>query len=100
MQVDFTGLAIYARIAPHKTGHAGVPHRSAFSIAPTSIDPRWGRSIRAIVMSLLNNSSKSMTTCGRIGLSLTDHSCLAPYYDLMHVRPRKRQLGAATDQRS
>ena len=29
VQVDFTGLAIYARIAPHKTGYAGVPHRSA-----------------------------------------------------------------------
>ena len=27
VQVDFTGLAIYARIAPHKTGYAGVPHR-------------------------------------------------------------------------
>ena len=29
VQVDFTGLAIYARIAPHKTGYASVPHRSA-----------------------------------------------------------------------
>ena len=28
VQVDFTGLAIYARIAPHKIGYAGVPHRS------------------------------------------------------------------------
>ena len=28
VQVDFTGLAIYARIAPHKTGYAGVHHRS------------------------------------------------------------------------
>ena len=26
VQVDFTGLAIYTRIAPHKTGYAGVPH--------------------------------------------------------------------------
>ena len=24
-QVDFTGLAIYARIAPHKTGYDGIP---------------------------------------------------------------------------
>ena len=24
-----SGLAIYARITPHKTGYAGVPHRSA-----------------------------------------------------------------------
>ena len=29
VQVDFTGLAIYARIATRKTGYAGVPHRSA-----------------------------------------------------------------------
>ena len=29
VQADFTGLAIYARIATHKTGYAGVPHRSA-----------------------------------------------------------------------
>ena len=29
VQVDFTGLAIYARVAPHKTGYAGVPHWSA-----------------------------------------------------------------------
>ena len=29
LQVDFTGLAIYARIAPHKTGYNGVPQRSA-----------------------------------------------------------------------
>ena len=29
VQVDFTGIAIYARIAPYKTGYAGVPHRSA-----------------------------------------------------------------------
>ena len=55
--------------------------------------------MRAIVMSSLNNSSKSMTSCGRIGLSLTGHSCLAPYCDLVHVRPCRRQLGAATDQR-
>ena len=29
VQVDFTGLAIYARIAPHNKGYAGVTHRSA-----------------------------------------------------------------------
>ena len=29
LQGDFSGLAIYARIAPHKKGYAGVPHRSA-----------------------------------------------------------------------
>ena len=97
VQVDFTGLAIYARIAPHKTGYAGVPHRSA---ALTSLDPRWGGGgIRAIELSSLNNSSKSMTSCGQVELSLTDHSCLAPYCDLVHERPCRRQLGAATDQR-
>ena len=29
VEVDFTGLAIFAGIAPHKTGYAGVPHRPA-----------------------------------------------------------------------
>ena len=50
-------------------------------------------------MGSLNNSSKSMTSCGRVGLSLTGHSYLAPYCDLVHVRPCRRQLGAATDLR-
>ena len=40
-----------------------------------------------------------MTSCGRVGLSLTGHSCLAPYCDLVDVRPCRRQLGAATDRR-
>ena len=47
----------------------------------------------------LYNSSKSMTSCGRVELSLAGHSCLAPYYDLVHVRPCRMQLGAATDRR-
>ena len=63
------------------------------------LDPRWERSISAIVMSSLNNSSESMTSCGRVGLSHTDHSCLAPHCDLVRVRPCRRQLGAATDRR-
>ena len=37
-----------------------------------------------------------MTSCGRFGLSLTGHSCLAPYCDLVLVRPCRRQLEAAT----
>ena len=65
----------------------------------TSLDPRWGRSIRAIVMSSLNNSSDSMTSCGQVGLSLTGHSCLGRYCDLVKVRPCRRQLGAATNLR-
>ena len=52
------------------------------------------------MMSPLNNSSKSMTSCGLVGLSLTGDSYLAPYCDLVHVRPCRRQLGAATDHRS
>ena len=38
-----------------------------------------------------------MTSCGRLGLSLTDHSGLAPYCYLVHVRPCKRKLAATTD---
>ena len=97
VQVDFTGLAF---IRPHRSSQDRVRRRTPqVSRALTSLDPRWGRSVRAIVMSSLNNSSKSMTSCDRVGLSLTGHSCLAPYCDLVHVSPCRRQLGAATDQR-
>ena len=40
-----------------------------------------------------------MTSCGRVGLSLTGHSSLAPYCYLVHVRPCRRQLAATTDRR-
>ena len=51
VQVDFTGLASYARIAPHKTGHGSVPHRSALHWpvliqggVGASVLSRWARS--------------------------------------------------------
>ena len=55
MQVDFTGLAIIRQRTPQ------------VSIALTSLDPRWGRSIRALAMSSLNNSSKPMTPAAGLG---------------------------------
>ena len=50
-------------------------------------------------MSSLNNSAKSMTSCGRVGISLADHSSLASYCYLVHVKLCRRQLAATTDLR-
>ena len=98
VQVDFTGLAI---IRPHRSSQNRVHQRTLLvSIALSSLDLRWGRSIRAIVMSSLKYSSISMTSCGRVGLSLTGHSCLAPYCCLVHMRPCRRQLAATSHDRS
>ena len=52
VQVDFTGLAII-RSSPDRVRQC-TPKDSG---ALTSLDPRWGRSIRALAMSSLNNSS-------------------------------------------
>ena len=94
VQVDFTGLAI---IRPHRSSPNRVRQCTPkVSVALTSLDPRWGRSIRALAMRSLNNSSKSMTSCGRVGLSLTSHSCLAPGCYLEHVKQCRRQLAATT----
>ena len=53
-QVDFTGLAI---IRPHRSSPDRVPQCTPkVSGSLTSLDPRWGRSIRALAMSSLSNS--------------------------------------------
>ena len=93
VQVDFTGLAIYARIAPHKTGHAGVPHSMDQTLFEEGAEHPCHRDAFAQQL-----SSKSMTSCGRVRLSLTGHSrCLAPYCDLVHVKPCRRKLEAARE---
>ena len=40
-----------------------------------------------------------MTSCGRVGLGPTSHSCLAPGCYLEHVEQCRRQLAATTDLR-
>ena len=52
--------------------------------ALTSLDPSWGRSIHALAMSSLSNSSKPRTSCGRVGLGLAGHGCLAPSSNFVH----------------
>ena len=47
-----------------------------------TLDSRWRRSIRALAMSSLNNSSKPMTSHARVGLG---HGCQAPSSILEHV---------------
>ena len=64
VQVDFTGLAI---IRPHRSlPDMALQYTPKVSGALTSLDPRWGRSIRALAMSSLSNSSKPRTSCGRV----------------------------------
>ena len=54
VQVDFTRLAI---IRPHRSSPDRVRQCTPkVSGAPTSLDPRWGRSIRALAVSSLSNS--------------------------------------------
>ena len=82
MQFDITGLAI---IRPHRSSPDRVRQRTPkVGGAMTSLDPRWGRSIRALAMSSLNNSSKPMTSHGRVWLGLTGHGCQAPNSVLEH----------------
>ena len=68
--------------------------------ALTSLDPRWGRSIHALAMSSLSNSSKTRTSCGGVGLGLPGHSWLAPSSDREHVRRAGGCWDALTDLRS
>ena len=74
-----------------------------WSIALTSLDRRWGRIIRAIVMRSLSNFWKKLkSSCGRVRLSLSGHSCWTPSCFatkvLKHVKPCMRQAGVMTDQ--
>ena len=97
VQVDFTGLAI---IRPHRSSPDRVLQCTPkVSGALTSLDPRWGRSIRALAMSSLSNSSKPRTSCGRVGLGLPDHGCLAPSSVLDHVMRAGGHWDALTDLR-
>ena len=82
VHVDFTGLAI---IRPHGSSPDRVRQCTPkVSGALTSLDPWWGRSIRALAMSSLSNSSKPRTSCDRVGLGLAGHGCLAPSSVLEH----------------
>ena len=66
VQVDFTGLVR----RPHRSsrGRVQLCTPKVSLVAPTSLDPRWGRIIRAIVVRSLSNSSKLKSPCGRVGL--------------------------------
>ena len=65
VQVDFTGLAI---IRPHRSLPDRVRQFTPKVIgALTSFDPRWGRSIRALAISLLISSSKPRTPVTVLG---------------------------------
>ena len=98
MQVDFTGLAI---IRPHRSSSDRVRQCTPkVSGALTSLDPRWGRSIRALAMSSLSTSSKPRTSCGRVGLGLAGHGCMAPSSVLEHVMRAGGRWDALTDLRS
>ena len=78
MQVDFTGLSF---IRPYRSSPDRVRQCTPkVSGALTSLDPRWGRSIRALAMSSLSNSSKPRTSSGpdrsevRTATSIRDHA--------------------------
>ena len=78
LQVDFTGLAII-RLTPAEE----------LSNVLTSLDPKLGRSILALAMSLFNNSSirrkgDLMLSCGRGGLSIIRYYCRASSCDLVN----------------
>ena len=99
VQVDFTGLVR----RPHHSSRGRVQQCTPkVSLALTSLDPRWGRIIRAIVMRSLNNSSKLKSSCGQVMLSFSGHSCWTPSCFakkvLKHVKPCIRQAGVMTDQ--
>ena len=66
----------------------------------SSLDPRWGRSIRAFAMSSRSNSSKPRTSCGRVGLGLAGHGCLAPISVLEHGMRVGGRWDTLTDLRS
>ena len=75
VRVDFTGLVR----RPHRSSRGTVQQCTPkVSLAMTSLDPRWGRIIRAIVVRVLSNSSELKSSCGRVRLSLSDHSRWTP----------------------
>ena len=90
VQVDFTGLAI---IRPHRSSPDRVVRQCTPKVsgALTSLDPKWGRSIRALAMRSLSNSSKPRTFCGRVGLGLAGHGCLAPGSVLEHEKKKRKK---------
>ena len=51
-------------------------------------------------MSSLSNSSKPRTSCGRVGLGLAGHGCLAPSSVLDHVMRAGGRWDALTDLKS
>ena len=64
VQLDINGLAI---IRPHRSSPIRArQYTPKVSGALTSLDPRWGRSIRALAMSSFSNSSKPRYSCGRV----------------------------------
>ena len=88
---------------PHRSSRGRVQQCTPkVSLALTSLDPRWGRIIRAIVMRSLSNSSILKSSCGRVRLSLSGHSCWTPSCFAKkvpkHVKPCMRQAGVMTDQ--
>ena len=99
VQVDCTGLVL----RPHRSSRGRVQLCTPkVSLALTSLDPRWGRIIRAIVVRSLSNSSKLKSSCGRVRPSFSGHSCWTPSCFvkkvLKHVKPCMRQAGVMTDQ--
>ena len=98
VQVDFIGLAV---IRPHRSSPDRVRQCTPkVSGALTSLDPRWGRSIRALAMSSLSNSSKPRTSCGWVGLGLAGHGCLTPSSVFEHGTRAGGRWDALTDLRS
>ena len=98
VQVDFTGLAI---IRPHRYSPDRVRQCTPkASGALTSLDPRWVRSICALAMSSLSNSSKPRTSCGWVGLVRAGHGCLTPSSVLEHGMRAGGRWDALTDLRS
>ena len=71
VQVDFTGLG---RRAHRSSWDKVQQYTPKVSLALTSLDPRWGRIICAIVVRSLSNSSKMKSSYCRVGLSLSGHS--------------------------
>ena len=68
------GFHWVAIIRPHRSSPDRVRQCTPkVSGALTSLDPRWGRSIRALAMSSLSNSSKPRTSCGWVRLGLAGH---------------------------
>ena len=65
-----------------------------------SLDPRWGRSIRAFTMSSRSNSSKPRTSCGQVGLGLVGHGCLATSSVFEHVTRAGGRWDVLSDHRS